>query len=144
MGPRAVSKAIQKRRSDELIRILEDVAVDDANVVKAGRKGFTVGRGELTRVELMEEGADKEQAFRLLGFESREDFEIACEARRPNSEAATAYHHAHLRTGMRIRQAVEQAPKTLNVAIMLPAPQQMTKDQQRRAPVIDVEPGGEK
>ncbi len=139
-----MSKAIQKRRSDELIRILEDVAVDDAAVVKAGRKGFTVGRAELARVEVMAEGAEKEQAFRLLGFESREDFEIACEARRPNSEAATAYHHAHLRTGMRIRQAVEQAPKTQNVIVMLPPAAQMTQAQQRRAPVIDVEPGGEK
>ncbi len=139
-----MSKAIQKRRSDELIRILEDVAVDDAAVVKAGRKGFAVGKLQLTNVETMEEGSAKDAAIEALGFDSREAFEIACEARRPNSESAAAYHHAHLRTGMRIRQAVEQAPKQLNVAIMLPAPMQMTREQARRAPVIDVEPGGEK
>jgi len=139
-----VSKAIQKRRSDDLIRILEDVAIDDAAVVKAGRKGFTVGRVQLLKAELMDEGPEKNAAIEALGFQTREDFEIACEARRPNSDSAAAYHHAHLRTGMRIRQAVEQAPKTMNVAIMMPAPQAPTLEQQRRAPVIDVEPGGEK
>jgi len=138
------TKAIQKRRSDELVRILEDVAVDDAKVVKAGRKGFSVSRMRLLTVELMADGPDKDDEIERMGFASREDFEIACEARRPNSDAAAAYHHAHLRTGMRIRQAVEQAPKNLNVAIMLPAPQQMSQEQVRRAPVIDIEPGGEK
>lgn len=129
-----MANPIAKRRSDMLLAILEDVAIDDARISKQAARGFQHSRATLEKMNA--DGVTDEQ-LEAMGF-TREGFEVALEARRPRSEASYAVQMAHERTGMRIRQAVEKNTKVTIANIIMPQPQPMTDAQKRRAPVIDV------
>lgn len=130
------SKAITRQK--ELVAVLEQVAMDDARVVQAATKCFSATRAELAAMEKMEP-FELEVQLTARGWTS-EDFQIALEARKPRSEASYAVQMAHERTGMRIRQAVERGGPTVNVAVIIPAANQVSDDEIAGAPIIDVEP----
>ena len=128
----------QQRRSDELMALLESVAIDDARVCKDAARALDITPEDFAKMRLL-----SDHDLGLLGW-TRRAFEAAWEARKPMSEAAYAVRLAHERTGMRIRQQVERGVGAPQVAIMLmphaaPPP---TAEQRKKAPVIDV--GGEK
>lgn len=128
------SKALE--RSQALVAVLEQVAMDDARICAAANKAFSATRTEL-------EAMDKMPPFELeiqltaRGW-TREEFQVALEARRPRSEASYAVQMAHERTGMRIRQAVERGGTTVNVAVVIPTATSISADEEARAPVIDL------
>ena len=130
------TKAVARQQA--LIEILDRVALDDANVVVAARKCFSATRGELAAMEKMEP-FELEVQLQARGW-THEEFQIALEARKPRSEASYAIQMAHERTGMRIRQAVERGGPSVNVAIILPAQNQVSDEEIDAAPIIDVEP----
>ncbi len=137
----AVAKSLERkqRRTDELLALLEGLAIEDATVSKDAMRALSVTPARL--LELRE--LDDEQ-LAAAGW-TRPQFETAWEARKPRSEAAYAVQLAHERTGMRIRQAAERAIGKTQVAalIILPtATAAPTESERKRAPVIDV--GGEK
>jgi hypothetical protein len=123
-------------RTRELVAVLEEVAMDDARVVRAANKCFSATRAELAAMEKMEP-FELEVQLTARGW-TPEEFQIALEARRPRSEASYAVQMAHERTGMRIRQAVEKGGTTVNVAVVLPSAHVVPEDELEAAPVIDV------
>jgi hypothetical protein len=126
--------AISKRRQGDLEQVLQGVAMDDAFVVQAAARGFTVSRATLE--EWDKKGIDDAE-LRTRGW-TREEFEIALEARRPNSESSVALRHAHERTGMRIRKSEERHAPAQVVNIVMPSPRVLTEDERALAPVIEV------
>jgi hypothetical protein len=130
------SKAVT--RQAELVAVLEQVAMDDARVVGAANKCFSATRAQLAAMEKMEP-FELEIQLTARGW-TREEFEIALEARKPRSECSYAVQMAHERTGMRIRQAVERGGTTVNVAVVIPAANVVADDEIDNAPVIDVDP----
>lgn len=125
---------VRQRRDKELVAILEKVAIDDAEVCQAATRALELAPGVL---ELMRTWEDDQ--LREAGW-TRRDFEAAWEARKPMSECSYAVRLAHERTGMRIRQAVERGTTVTIANIVLPPQQQMSDEQRKRAPVIDVSP----
>jgi hypothetical protein len=123
-------------RTQALVAVLEQVAMDDARVVQAANKCFSATRAELAAMEKMAP-FELEIQLQARGW-TREEFEIALEARKPRSEASYAVQMAHERTGMRIRQAVERGGPTVNVAVVIPAAIHVTDEEVDAAPVIDV------
>lgn len=118
--------------------MLEKVAMDDAQVVQAAKKCFSATRGELAAMDAMQP-FELEIQLSARGW-TREEFQIALEARKPRSEASYAIQMAHERTGMRIRQAVERGSTTVNVAVVLPAANMVSDQEIEDAPIIDVDP----
>jgi uncharacterized protein YigA (DUF484 family) len=125
------------KRSDELMQILEAVAIDDARVSLAAAQCFKLSRKQLAALEEMEV-MEREAHLDQLGW-SEEEFQIACEARRPKSEASLGILLAHERTGMRIRKAdeIQSAPKV--AVVIMAAPNQMTPEKLAKVRVIDAE-----
>lgn len=123
-------------RTQQLVAVLDEVAMDDARVVQAAAKCFKATRAELAAMEKMTP-FELEVQLQARGW-TPEDFEIALEARKPRSEASYAIQMAHERTGMRIRQAVERGGPTLNVAVVLPSITVVSDQEVATAPVIDV------
>lgn len=123
-------------RVQALAAVLDEVAMDDARVVKAASKCFQATRAELADMEKMS-GLELEVQLQARGW-TREEFEIALEARKPRSEASYAVQMAHERVGMRIRQAAERGGPTVNVAVVLPAVAHVSDEEVARAPIIDV------
>lgn len=135
-----MSSAKAVARTQQLVAVLEEVALDDAKLVRAASKCFAASRAELMAMERMTP-AELEIQLQARGW-TREEFEIVLEARRPRAEASYAIQMAHERTGMRIRQAVERGAGTVvNVAVVLPAQRTVSDEEIEAAPVIDV--GGE-
>lgn len=124
------------QRTQALVAVLEAVALDDARVVQAANKCFSATRAELAAMEKMEPFELNVQ-LEARGW-TREEFEIAIEARKPRSETSYAVQMAHERTGMRIRQAVERGGPTVNVAVVIPAAIHVSDEEVEGAPVIDV------
>jgi len=120
------------KRGNELLAILERVAMDDARISAAASRAFSLSRKELGAMETLTDAELAERGW------TRESFEVALEARRPRSEASYAIQMAHERTGMRIRQTVERSGTTVNVAVVLPAPNVVSNRELEAAPVIDV------
>ena len=120
------------KRGNELLAILERVAMDDARISAAASRAFSLSRKDLEAMQALTDAQLAERGW------TRESFEVALEARRPRSEASYAIQMAHERTGMRIRQAVEKAGTTVNVAVVLPAPNVVSNRELESAPVIDV------
>ena len=123
-------------RTQALVAILEDVAMDDARIARAANKCFQATRGELKAMEAMQP-FELEVQLTARGW-THEEFEIALEARKPRSEASYAVQMAHERTGMRIRQAVEKGGVHVSVALVIPAAHQVSDEEIDRAPIIDV------
>ena len=134
----ARSLARQQRRSDELMGLLESIAVDDARVCRDAARALDLPPSKL---EEMRSWSDSQLA--AAGW-SRVAFETAWEARKPRSEASYAVQLAHERTGMRIRQQVERGVGAPQVAVVLMGGVQAapTEAQRKKAKVIDV--GGDK
>ncbi len=124
-------------RNQALVAILEEVAMDDARVVRAANRCFQAPRVELAAMEKMSP-FELDLQLQARGW-TREEFEIALEARKPRSEASYAVQMAHERTGMRIRQAVEKGGTTVNVAVVIPAAIQVSDEELDAAPIIDTE-----
>lgn len=125
-------------RTQALVAILEEVAIDDARIARSANKCFQATRAELAAMEKMTP-FELDVQLTARGW-SREDFEIALEARKPRSEASYAVQMAHERTGMRIRQAVERGGVQVNVALVIPAAHVVSDEEIDAAPVIDVDP----
>ena len=126
--------ARQQRRSDELMGLLESIAIDDARVCKNAARALDLPPSKL---EEMRSWTDSQLA--AAGW-SRVAFETAWEARKPRSEAAYAIQLAHERTGMRIRQQVERGVGAPQVAVIVmpnaaPVPDEAAR---KKAKVIDV------
>lgn len=142
-----MSKAVAKKeqvysklakRSDELMRVLEKVAIDDAKVSLAAAKAFRLTRAQLVKLEAMEPGFELDIQLKAYGL-TFEELQIAIEARKPRAESSYAVQMAHERTGMRIRKA-EEVRQTIQIAsLVLPQPRLMTAEERATAPVIDVD-----
>lgn len=142
-----MSKAIAKKeqaysklakRSDELMQVLEKVAIDDAKVSLAAAKAFKLTRKQLADLEKLEPGFELDVQLKAHGL-TFEQLQIAIEARKPRSESSYAVQMAHERTGMRIRKAEEVRQTVQIAALVMPAPKTMTAEERAAAPVIDVE-----
>lgn len=129
-----MGKEVAKRRSEELLSILEGVAIDDARVCKDAARALDLAPGTLLEMRQWDDSQ------LLAAGWTRRAFEAAWEARKPRSEASYAVQLAHERTGMRIRQSVERGAGAPQVAVVItgaPAPLP-DAEAKRRAPVIDV------
>jgi hypothetical protein len=125
-------------RQQDLVALLDRVAMHDARVVEATQKCFGATRAELAAMEKME-AFELEVQLQARGW-TREEFEVAVEARRPRSETSYAIQMAHERVTARIRQTADRGSTTVNVAVVIPAANQVSDEEIDSAPIIDVDP----
>lgn len=128
----------RKRRDGELAQIIERVALNDARTCEDADRSLTVSRGTL---EAMATFTDAE--LEAAGW-TRRQFETACEARKPRSEAAYAIQLAHERVMAHLRSdgATRVAAPAVAVIVM-PGDRVISEAVRKNAPIIDVGQEGE-
>ncbi len=135
---RRTPKEAAVARANALQHVLADLAEEDAAICAAANKARrlrSVEEGEmllnLTDQQLMEKGW------------SREDLQVATDARHCSKEAPQYMSFANRRAEVRWRNGTGEKP-SVAVQINLPAAARRTDEERDNAPVIDVTALGEK